>query len=84
MAFIKCEGAFLNIVFQKMICHKSDIYLCNSAGNGCRCFFKYYVSENHLPQEHFCVFQYYLYGYVFLEKARKIEKSAEKFSKKKN
>ena len=58
MAFMKCEGAFSNIVFQKIICHKSNIY-------------------------DFCVFQYYFYGCVFLEKTRKIEKSAEKFSKKK-
>ena len=58
MAFMKCEGAFSNIVFQKIICHKSNIY-------------------------DFCVFQYYFYGCVFLEKTRKIEKSVEKFSKKK-
>ena len=40
MAFMKCEGAFSNIVFQKMICHKSQIYLCNSVGHGCRCLFQ--------------------------------------------
>ena len=52
-------GVFSNIMFQKIICHKSNIY-------------------------DFCVLQYYFYGCVFLEKTRKIEKSAEKFSKKKD
>ena len=56
---VVAAGVFSNIMFQKIICHKSNIY-------------------------DFCVFQYYFYGCVFLEKTRKIEKSAEKFSKKKD
>ena len=71
MAFMKCEGAFSNIVFQKMICHKSHIYLCNSTGHGCRWFsnimFQKIICHKSKIYD-FCVFQYYLYGCVFLEK----------------
>ena len=56
---VVAAGVFSNIMFQKIICHKSNIY-------------------------DFCVFQYYFYGCVFLEKTRKLKKSAEKSSKKKN
>ena len=89
MAFMKCEGAFSNIVFQKIICHKSHIYdlwVCNSAGHGCRCFLKYYAPENYLPQEQhlwFLCLSILIVWMCFLRKTRKIEKNSEKFSKKK-